>query len=101
MMMRTPLTIPHGGTRESAPPLARRRPSALYVHVPFCVKRCPYCDFSVVAKERGLEVRYLDALAVEARALPRGFRPRTVFVGGGTPTELSQTGLERLGEILR
>lgn len=82
-------------------PLARRRPSALYVHVPFCVHRCPYCDFAVSRKEVGLERLYLDALALEARArTPAGFRPRTVFVGGGTPTELSQGGLERLFEIL-
>jgi oxygen-independent coproporphyrinogen-3 oxidase len=78
-------------------PLARRRPCALYVHVPFCVHRCPYCDFAVAEKGGGLEKLYLDALAIEARArAPRGFRPRTIFIGGGTPTELSATGLERL-----
>jgi oxygen-independent coproporphyrinogen-3 oxidase len=79
-----------------------RRPVALYVHIPFCVKRCPYCDFAVAEKEGGLERLYLDALETEARRrFPRGFRPLTVFVGGGTPTELTQGGLERLGAILR
>jgi oxygen-independent coproporphyrinogen-3 oxidase len=83
-------------------PLARRRPRALYVHVPFCVERCPYCDFAVAEKGGGLERHYLDALEAEARRrVPNDFRPRTIFVGGGTPTELSQTGLERLGAILR
>jgi oxygen-independent coproporphyrinogen-3 oxidase len=86
---------------EKAPPLARRAPAALYVHIPFCLKKCPYCDFAVAAKGPGLERRYLDALEIEARArIPSGFRPRTIFVGGGTPTELSQGGLERLGAIL-
>lgn len=78
-----------------------RRPAAIYVHIPFCVRRCPYCDFAVTEKAAGLEKRYLDALEIEARArAPRTLRPRTIFVGGGTPTELSQGGLERLGEIL-
>src|SRR5262245_55653239 len=82
--------------------MRKRRPASLYVHVPFCVRRCPYCDFAVAEKESGLERRYLDALEIEARArFPRTFRPRTVFVGGGTPTELSQGGLERLGALLR
>ncbi|MEZ0229024.1 MAG: radical SAM family heme chaperone HemW [Planctomycetota bacterium] len=78
-----------------------RRPAALYVHIPFCVRRCPYCDFAVTEKGAGLEKRYLDALEVEARKrFPRPFRPRTVFVGGGTPTELTQGGLDRLATIL-
>lgn len=86
---------------ETAPPLARRAPAALYVHIPFCLKKCPYCDFAVASKGPGLERRYLDALEIEARArIPHGFQPRTIFVGGGTPTELSQGGLERLGAIL-
>src|SRR4051794_11031752 len=78
-----------------------RRAASLYVHIPFCVRRCPYCDFAVTEKASGLEKRYLDALEIEVRArFPRTFRPRTVFVGGGTPTELSQGGLERLAAIL-
>jgi oxygen-independent coproporphyrinogen-3 oxidase len=64
------------------------------------VKKCPYCDFAVTEKEPGLERAYVEALAAEARAIGP-FAPRTVFVGGGTPTELSATGLERLGEVLR
>ena len=79
-----------------------RRPAALYVHVPFCVRRCPYCDFAVTEKATGLEELYLDALDAEARTrFPAGFRPRTVYIGGGTPTELTGPGLERLGQILR
>ncbi len=79
----------------------RKRPAALYVHIPFCVRRCPYCDFAVAEKGGGLEKRYLDALEREAtKTLPRGFQPGTIFVGGGTPTELSAGGLERLASIV-
>jgi oxygen-independent coproporphyrinogen-3 oxidase len=81
--------------------MRRSRVAALYVHIPFCVRRCPYCDFAVTEKASGLERRYLDAIEAELRKrAPRTFRPRTVFIGGGTPTELTQTGLERLGTIL-
>jgi oxygen-independent coproporphyrinogen-3 oxidase len=56
----------------------------------------------VTEKAGGLEELYLDALEAEARRrFPPGFRPRTVYVGGGTPTELTGPGLERLGQILR
>lgn len=94
-------------TARAAPPgplpLCRRPARALYVHLPFCARRCPYCDFAVAPWRDGvlLEDRYLAALEVEARArVPRGFRPETVYVGGGTPTELTGAGLERLAALL-
>lgn len=85
-------------------PLCRRRPRALYVHLPFCARRCPYCDFAVAPWREGvaLEARYLAALEAEARArVPAGFRARTVYLGGGTPTELTLEGLRRLVDLLR
>jgi oxygen-independent coproporphyrinogen-3 oxidase len=89
--MKPPLTLP----------LTRRAPSALYVHLPFCARRCPYCDFAVAPLNRDVERRYLAALQLEvARRLPGGWRPRTVYLGGGTPAELTREGVERLGEIL-
>ncbi len=84
-------------------PLCRRAPAALYVHLPFCARRCPYCDFAVAPLREGvlLEARFLAALEAEARArVPEGFRPRTVYLGGGTPTELTGPGLERLAALL-
>jgi len=63
----------------------------LYVHVPFCAARCPYCDFATAPAATALRTRYLDALAAEARregnALGRP-RARTLYVGGGTPSLL-------------
>jgi len=73
----------------------------LYVHVPFCVSRCTYCDFDseVVSPER---VRlYLDALAQEVDRSPfKGAAPETVYVGGGTPTSLAEGELAGLFAIL-
>lgn len=61
--------------------------SALYVHIPFCERRCEYCDFASVGGLRG-HVEYVEALRAELRALAAalpGVVLDTVFVGGGTP----------------
>jgi putative oxygen-independent coproporphyrinogen III oxidase len=94
--------------------LAPRPPVALYVHVPFCVSLCPYCDFVVIAGSaaRGPRNRigqFLDALLVElelrADALDQAFgepgtrrRPplSTVYLGGGTPSLLPPEEIERI-----
>ena len=68
-----------------APALRPESGTPLYVHVPYCEAKCTYCDFySVAAEGQDLEGT-LDALLSEAerRAPPR---PRTVFLGGGTPS---------------
>jgi len=72
------------------------------VHLPFCARRCPYCDFATAPLDAAREARYLRALGreLELRA-PVDFRPRTVYLGGGTPAELTTPGVERLVEILR
>ena len=88
-------------TRPPSLPLARRTPRALYVHVPFCARRCPYCDFATAPLRKDLEDAFLEGLAREAATrLPPWFRPATVYLGGGTPTELTAAGIERLIEIL-
>ena len=80
-------------------------PLSLYVHFPWCVKKCPYCDFnSHEAKEGFPESAYLDALRLDLeRALPAiwGRKIYTVFIGGGTPSLLSAAGLDRLLSDLR
>ena len=76
---------------------------SLYVHVPFCAARCPYCDFATAPATSALRARYVDALATEiARegvALGRP-RVRTIFVGGGTPSLLEPDEVARLGEAI-
>lgn len=67
-------------------------PAGLYVHVPFCLTRCGYCDFNAHAGLDGLKRPYVEALQLEADlAAPDwdGIRFVSVFLGGGTPTTLS------------
>src|SRR5450830_341771 len=81
-------------------------PLSLYIHFPWCVKKCPYCDFnSHEAKGGGFpEKEYLDALRADLEmALPLiwGRKIYTVFIGGGTPSLMSAAGLDRLLSDLR
>src|SRR5512143_3329201 len=85
----------------AAPP-----PLALYVHFPWCVRKCPYCDFNSHEPEAGgfPESPYLDALAADIEAsLPLVWgRPIvSVFIGGGTPSLMSAAGVERLLSDIR
>jgi oxygen-independent coproporphyrinogen III oxidase len=68
----------------------------LYVHVPFCARKCPYCDFNSHAGRDGETRAYVDALVAEAVACARGLAPRTVFVGGGTPTHPDAASIDRM-----
>jgi oxygen-independent coproporphyrinogen-3 oxidase len=67
-----------------------------YIHVPFCVHRCGYCDFTLVAGRDDLIEPYLDALARELTWLQIPRPVQTIFVGGGTPTHLRGASLKRL-----
>ena len=85
-------------------------PMSLYVHFPWCVRKCPYCDFNS-HEWRGdggaqafPEQAYLDALRQDleqAMPLVWGRPVHTVFIGGGTPSLLSAAGLDRLLSDLR
>ncbi len=82
---------------ESLPPLS------LYIHFPWCEKKCPYCDFNSHAiNDQGTgfdEQSYLDALCHDLeQSLPLiwGRRVHSIFIGGGTPSLLSPEGLDRL-----
>jgi len=83
-------------------------PLALYVHFPWCVRKCPYCDFNSHEAAGGVdaavEQRYLDALRADLdAALPLiwGRRVSTIFFGGGTPSLMSAAAVERLLSDLR
>jgi oxygen-independent coproporphyrinogen-3 oxidase len=60
----------------------------VYIHVPFCSRRCDYCAFATWDDRHHLQVTYMEALATEIRrAVDQGLPPaHTVFVGGGTPS---------------
>jgi oxygen-independent coproporphyrinogen-3 oxidase len=95
----------YGRARDAARPraiYAGGMAASLYIHIPFCVRKCEYCSFySGVASEAEIDA-YLGALDREfTLRFPDGFAPATVFMGGGTPTRLSARQLVRLGEILR
>lgn len=71
--------------------------AGLYIHVPFCIRKCRYCDFySEPLGDGSGTSSYLDALEMELGTLPQGFRPETVYIGGGTPTALKPADLEDL-----
>lgn len=83
----------------------------LYLHIPFCVRKCIYCDFYSIETLTGPipkrlqsplpnHTEFLQALEHELEALPSGFRPSTIFIGGGTPTELSDSDLQGLLDML-
>jgi oxygen-independent coproporphyrinogen-3 oxidase len=80
-------------------------PLSLYIHWPWCVRKCPYCDFnSHEAKGEAPEQAYLDALRADLEmALPLiwGRKIYTVFIGGGTPSLMSAAALDRLMSDLR
>ncbi len=84
------------GNKKTASTLPRV--GALYVHVPFCRRKCSYCDFYSLAIGRGQEGAYLEALAGELRRYEQALtRPcRSIFVGGGTPTVLPKRSLRGL-----
>jgi oxygen-independent coproporphyrinogen-3 oxidase len=82
---------------------ATRQPSVgVYLHIPFCERICPYCDFAVVATrtlEPEIEHRYVDALVRELAARSTDFEGRqlaTVYFGGGTPSLLQPESVARL-----
>ncbi len=74
-------------------------PLSLYVHIPWCIRKCPYCDFNSHESKSDLaEDRYVDALIADLEAsLPDvwGRKVHTVFFGGGTPSLFSPEGLDR------
>ena len=75
-------------------------PLSLYIHIPWCVRKCPYCDFNSHAVKNELpERQYVDALLSDLEFdLPRvwGRRIETVFIGGGTPSLFSPEAIDRL-----
>ena len=86
------------------PPEAREL--GLYVHVPFCAKRCGYCSFNTAPLEDGAMARYLEAFHREIELLgglawaPR-VRLSTIFLGGGTPSLLTSDELAAMLERIR
>lgn len=77
------------------------RELSLYLHIPFCVKKCDYCDFLSAPASLEVQEQYLRAFCSEIRAKAeafRGYLVKTVFIGGGTPSILKP---EQLCDLLK
>lgn len=90
-----------GTLQLGAPP-----PLSLYVHLPWCLRKCPYCDFNSHELVPGElpERRYLDALVADLeQSLPLmwGREIHSIFIGGGTPSLFSPAGIDRLLSDIR
>jgi len=75
----------------------------LYVHVPFCARRCVYCDFSIAVRSRVPVDEYVEAIDGELarRHASSDLNLRTLYLGGGTPSKLGPEGVRRLFDVLQ
>ena len=84
---------------------SKKIPMELYIHIPFCVKKCEYCDFLSGPADEERKKAYIEALLSEIRGIPsleRDSREVTsVFIGGGTPSLIEGSEIERILETLR
>ena len=77
-----------------------KRPLGLYIHIPFCVQKCKYCDFLSAPADDATKKRYVDALCKEIEAykiLTKEYELATIYFGGGTPSVLE---VSLIGQIL-
>ncbi len=91
---------PATGLSPQGPRFAALPPLALYLHIPWCLKKCPYCDFNSHERRGEIpEARYVEALLADLEfALPSiwGRRVHTVFFGGGTPSLFTPDSIDRI-----
>ena len=85
--------------------LTQLPPLSLYIHMPWCIKKCPYCDFNSHGLKGTLpEQEYIDSLIMDLeQALPLiwGRSIQTIFIGGGTPSLFSGEAIDRLISSIR
>ena len=77
-------------------------PRHVYVHVPFCARRCSYCDFAIAVRSRVPSDEYVRAIAreLELRALGSGSPVDTIYLGGGTPSRLGPAAVAELVDLV-
>lgn len=81
-----------------------RLPLGLYVHIPFCVKKCNYCDFLSAPATDLMKERYVEALCKEIRSYQAEageYELKTIYFGGGTPSVLNSVQIEMLLQAVR
>ena len=74
---------------------------AIYIHIPFCISICTYCDFCKIVYNKKYIDSYLNMLEKEIKERYNGEKVRTIFIGGGTPSSLEHSELEKLLNIIR
>ncbi len=82
----------------------KKRELELYLHIPFCVQKCKYCDFLSAPAEKRVQNAYMEALLLELQAngeTAADCRVVSVFIGGGTPSVVDEAWIGRLTETLR
>ena len=83
--------------------MIKKKELELYLHIPFCVKKCNYCDFFSVSGSEEEQEAYVQAMVQEIHLYQEKFRPyevKTIFLGGGTPSLLSGSQTERIFQSL-
>ena len=81
-----------------------RMPLGIYIHVPFCVRKCLYCDFLSAPSDEQTRMKYVDALCSEIHAqasLYKNHEVQTVFLGGGTPSLLNGEQISEIMDVLK
>ena len=76
----------------------------LYIHIPFCVKKCNYCDFLSAPATRQVQKSYMQVLQKEIQKKAteyRDFTVDTIFIGGGTPTTLSAEQIKKVMDTVK
>ena len=73
---------------------------SVYIHIPFCRSICSYCDFSRFIYNEKEADKYLNALEEEVKEYYLNEEIKTIYIGGGTPSVLSETLLNKLFKII-
>ncbi|MDF2868928.1 MAG: hemN [Anaerocolumna sp.] len=84
--------------------MEKKKELGLYIHIPFCERKCNYCDFLSAAADEGTKAAYVEALIKEIssyRYLAAEYRISTIFMGGGTPSTLTEEELVRIMESVK
>lgn len=80
------------------------RDLSLYIHIPFCVKKCDYCDFLSAPATKEVQEQYLHALFWEIKERSRMYKDyqvKTIFIGGGTPSVVSPEKIRELMKLIK
>ncbi len=98
---RSPVSSPSSPVTSEVPAAVNTPWPHLYVHVPFCGRRCSYCDFAIAVRREVPVSEFIDAIMAEMVTRQVSLNPavlRTLYLGGGTPSKLGGPGIARLVE---